>query len=69
MTVRVPVTAELLRWACERGGLDDAARTRRFPRYEAWEAGTAQPTLRQLEDFARATHAPFGYFFGSDLRV
>ena len=35
----------------------------RFPRLESWERGEVQPTLKQLEDFAGATHAPIGYFF------
>ena len=28
-----------------------------------WERGEALPTFKQLEDFAKATHVPFGYFF------
>lgn len=28
-----------------------------------WETGEAAPTVRQLEGFAAATHAPLGYFF------
>lgn len=35
----------------------------RFPKLRAWEAREAKPTLRQLEDFARATYTPVGYFF------
>jgi len=35
----------------------------RFPKLPEWEAGVLQPTLRQLEHYARATHAPVGYFF------
>jgi Zn-dependent peptidase ImmA (M78 family) len=34
---------------------------RRFPRLEEWERGTRAPTLKQLEDYAQATHAPIGY--------
>jgi Zn-dependent peptidase ImmA (M78 family) len=30
---------------------------------EEWEAGTKQPTLKQLEKFAQATHTPIGYLF------
>ncbi len=63
MTLRVPVRREMLRWACERGGLDEATVLRKFPRYPAWEAGTGAPTLRQLEVFARASRTPVGYFF------
>jgi Zn-dependent peptidase ImmA (M78 family) len=34
---------------------------RKFPRLAEWESGDAAPTLRQLEAFAHATHAPLGY--------
>ncbi|MEJ5344447.1 MAG: ImmA/IrrE family metallo-endopeptidase [Chloroflexus sp.] len=60
---RVAVRPELLRWACERSGRapdDLALRFRGLPR---WLAGQEQPTFKQLEAFAKATHTPFGYFF------
>jgi len=53
----------LLSWARERAGLDELALARRFPKLTEWEAGKAQPTLRQLEDFAHAVHIPIGYLF------
>jgi hypothetical protein len=31
-----------------------------------WISGEVQPTLRQLEEFARLTHTPIGYFFLSE---
>ncbi|HMO25369.1 MAG TPA: hypothetical protein PKB10_03800, partial [Tepidisphaeraceae bacterium] len=37
--------------------------TGRFARLAEWERGEAQPTFKQLEDFANATHVPFGYLF------
>lgn len=58
-----PVRPELLRWARERAGLTVAELVERFPRYERWESGEAQPTLNQLEELANVTHAPLGYFF------
>jgi Zn-dependent peptidase ImmA (M78 family)/transcriptional regulator with XRE-family HTH domain len=55
--VRVEVKPALLRWARDRAGmqLDDLAR--RFPRLARWESGEARPTRKQLERFAKATHA------------
>ncbi len=53
----------MLRWARERARLDAFALAARFPKLEAWEAGEVRPTLKQLEGYARATHAPIGYFF------
>ena len=38
----------------------------RFAKYEAWESGDEQPTFRQLEQIARKTLTPFGYFFLSE---
>ncbi len=35
----------------------------KFPGLPAWERGEKKPTLKQLERFAKATHAPLGYFF------
>ncbi len=60
---RVPVRPAVLRWARERSGreLDDIAR--RVPGLPAWERGHEQPTLKQLEAFAKATHVPLGYLF------
>jgi Zn-dependent peptidase ImmA (M78 family)/transcriptional regulator with XRE-family HTH domain len=60
---RVEVKPELLRWACERAGLDTAEVAERIPQLPAWERGESKPTLRQIERFARTVHAPVGCFF------
>ena len=60
---RVPVQPTLLRWARERAGYDADALVGRFPRLEAWERGEVQPTLKQIETFAKATHTPVGFLF------
>ena len=58
---RVGVVPELLRWALERSGRKSDYLHKRFPQLKAWERGSALPTFRQLEDFARATYTPIGY--------
>jgi Zn-dependent peptidase ImmA (M78 family) len=63
VSVRVEVRPSLLEWARARSGIADDDWNRRFPRFEAWLAGDAAPTLKQLEDFARKTHTPIGFFF------
>jgi len=63
MTVRVPVRAALLVWARERSRIAPDELAFRFPDLHAWENGGKQPTLKQLEKFAAATHTPIGYFF------
>lgn len=60
---RVAVGAGMLTWARERAGLEPADLAHRFPKLAAWEAGDAQPTLKQLEAFAKAVHVPVGYLF------
>ena len=61
--VRVAVKGELLRWARERAGLGHDALAKRFPHLAEWEREEVKPTLKQLEDYAKATYAPVGYFF------
>ncbi|MCU0784246.1 MAG: DNA-binding protein, partial [Verrucomicrobia bacterium] len=60
---RVAIKPQLLRWACERAGYDRADLEHKFPHLAAWEAETAQPTLKQVEAFAKATYTPVGYLF------
>ena len=67
--LHVDVQPALLRWACERAGLDGAQVTERFAAFPAWLSGEAKPTLKQLERFAQATHAPIGYLFLRDAAV
>lgn len=61
--MRVDIRPKLLRWARERARLDRDALHHRFPRIADWESGEAHPTLKQLEQFAKATHTPVGYLF------
>jgi len=66
MSPRVPVKPAVLRWARERAGLDEAAEAElraRFKKLSDWEAGVEEPTLKQLEAFAKAVHIGSGYLF------
>ena len=63
MTVRVPVRPAMLAWARERSRQTPEDLFTRFPALYEWEQGTRQPTLKQLEKFAQATHTPVGYLF------
>lgn len=58
--LRVEVKSELLRWATERSGVEEHDLARRFPKLADWRSGAAQPTLKQLEQFAQATFTPIG---------
>lgn len=63
MANSVSVKPELIRWAIERSGLAFDELVGKFPRLAEWQRGDAQPTFKQLENFAKKTMTPFGYFF------
>lgn len=61
MPIRIEGQSELIRWARQRARADIEELSSRFPKIAEWESGEAAPTLRQLEEFASATHAPIGF--------
>lgn len=61
--IRVPVQPQVLQWAADRAGLPEEALRKRFDKYGQWLTGEIRPTLNQLQEFARATYSPIGYFF------
>lgn len=63
---RVPVNPDLLRWARGRSGIAHGTLAARFKKLPEWEGGQTQPTLKQVEAFARAVHVPVGYLFLSE---
>ncbi|MEX1077754.1 MAG: ImmA/IrrE family metallo-endopeptidase [Homoserinimonas sp.] len=62
MTVRVPVSPDVLLWALDRSADPDAIATA-FPSVERWVSGDSEPTVKQLHDFASRTGTAYGYFF------
>jgi len=60
---RVAVSTDVLRWAVHRSGRSLHELASKFPRIGEWAAGETNPTLRQLENLAKATATPFGFFF------
>ena len=64
--IRVPIEPDLLRWALERSGMSQEDLSGRFRKFPAWESGEVQPTLKQVEAFARTVHVPVGYLFLSE---
>ncbi|NLE11484.1 MAG: ImmA/IrrE family metallo-endopeptidase, partial [Actinobacteria bacterium] len=61
--VRVDIRPDMLRWAWERAGYDLDGLAGRIPQLPSWYQGERRPTLKQIEGFAKATHAPVGYLF------
>lgn len=60
---RVPISPEMLTWACERAGYDVAHFAQKIPQLNSWVKNERHPTLRQLEKLANLTHTPFGFLF------
>ncbi len=60
---RVAVSPQVLCWARERAGLGLTDLQSKFPRLEDWESASVQPTLKQLQDFAKVTRVPYGFLF------
>ena len=63
MALRVEVNPGMITWARERAGLEPEDLVARFPKAQEWEAGLLSPTLKQLENLARATHTSIGFLF------
>lgn len=59
----VAASIPVLQWAAQRARLSDEKLSARFSKWSQWISGEVQPTLKQLEDFARLTHTALGYFF------
>lgn len=59
----IAASISVLRWAAQRARLPDETLAARFRKWPLWLSGEAEPTLKQLEDFARLTHTATGYFF------
>ena len=60
---RVSINTDLIRWAVDRSGMDEAVLSERFPKLSQWKTGDVQPTFKQLEEFSKVTLTPFGAFF------
>lgn len=64
--LRVSVQPRILQWACERSGRGLATLREKFPKLDQWQQGDLEPTFKQLQEFARATYTPIGFFFLSE---
>jgi Zn-dependent peptidase ImmA (M78 family) len=63
MGTEININPNMLTWAIARAGfvLDDFLV--KFPNVQNWIEQVKSPTVKQLEDFARRVHIPFGYLF------
>jgi len=63
MTTRVKIQPEILNWAIERSGLDNFVLHARFNKLDEWLDCSIEPTMKQVETFAKATYTPIGFMF------
>lgn len=59
---RVAVNPEVIRWALQRADIAETIE-KKFPKLMSWMNNETQPTLKQLEQLAKATSTPLGFFF------
>lgn len=63
MRNEVNVNANILTWAIARAGYELQPFTEKFPNVQLWLEGEKKPTVKQLENFSKKVHLPFGYLF------
>lgn len=63
MGTEVLINPTMLTWAIARAGYVVEDFLEKFPNVKRWIEQVKIPTVRQLEDFARRVHIPFGYLF------
>lgn len=63
MKNEVNVNANILTWAIARAGYELQTFTEKFPKVQFWIEGETKPTVKQLENFSKKVHLPFGYLF------
>ena len=61
--MKIQINPQLLNWAIERSMKSTDDLMSKFPNLENWKNETKSPTLRQLEEFAKATFTPVGMLF------
>ncbi len=66
MRQEVNVSADMLTWAIARAGYQLHEFTEKVPKVSEWIEGKKKPTVKQLENFSKKVHLPFGYLFLSE---
>lgn len=63
MSTGLNINVNMLTWAVARAGFDMQELVVKFPNLQKWINQEKQPTVKQLEDFSKKVHLPFGYLF------
>lgn len=69
MATRIQISANRYTWAIQRAGWAVDDYIKRHPKFAVaeWLSETKQPTIKQLENFARSVNLPFGFLFMEQL--
>lgn len=59
----MPINPDVLKWARERSGLSVEDATKKFAKFQSWEAGELSPTYSQLEQLSDTLKLPIAAFF------
>lgn len=59
----ININANMISWAITRAGYQLHEFLDKYPKADSWLKSEKQPTLKQLEDFSKKVHVPFGYLF------
>lgn len=59
--MNIDIKPEVLQWACSYAKKDEESVSKKFPQYKNWITQEKNPTVHQMEEFAKFTHVPFGY--------
>lgn len=63
MSATVSIQPNMITWAINRAGYDVDRFIESVPKVQTWLEGSKKPTVKQLEDFSKKVHVPFGYLF------
>lgn len=66
MAMELNINANILTWAIARAGFNFDEFKEKVPKIESWISGERNPTVKQLENFSKKVHLPFGYLFLSE---
>ena len=57
----------VMQWALERSGIAIDSLQKKWPKITSWLDGTAEPTLKQIQDFAKKTHVNLNLLFADEV--
>jgi Zn-dependent peptidase ImmA (M78 family) len=63
MKAEININTNILTWAINRAGFEFNEFILNFPKVQEWIDNKKKPTIKQLEDFSKKVHLPFGYLF------